>query len=285
MSYYYKYNFISPEATYALVKEEMKSYFDTGAVDDVLFPIYTKKCLDKLGKSSYAINHAILRIEDYSSRLPDGFLAVREAWSCTGEDQSYRLPGAHYNQIIQTSVRLDQPDYHCDVCSACENPEIIRAIYKTTKEVLFTVKRTHLLRPGNISVRNHCTWDCANYGSTSVDMFDIRDNKFITNFSEGVVYLVFYEEQYMENGYQLVPDNVRVLEYIEATLKYKIYEQLCNIVTDETYRQIEAKKAKAEADMYEKQVLAEIEVKKETIHDKARAIKKVRTRHDKYNIR
>ena len=28
MSYYYKYNFISPEPIYATVKEELKSYFD-----------------------------------------------------------------------------------------------------------------------------------------------------------------------------------------------------------------------------------------------------------------
>lgn len=285
MSYYYKYSFTSPEPTYALVKEEMKPYFDTGAVDDVLFPLYTKKCLDKLGKSSYSINHAILRIEDYSSRLPDGFLAVREAWMCTSEEGSYQLPGAVYNQIMKTSIRIDNPDVHCDVCAVCANPEMIRAIYKTTNEVIFSIKRTHLLSPGNISVNDHCTWDCANKGTTSIDTFDIRDNKFITNFREGVVYVVFYEEQYMENGYQLVPDNIRVLEYIEATLKYKIYSQLCDIVPDEQFRRMEAKKEEAKADMYEKQVLAEIEVKKETVDQKVRAIKQVRRRNDKYNIR
>lgn len=47
MSYYYKYTFTSPESIYSLVKEEFKSYFDTGAVDDLLFPTYLDKCLKK----------------------------------------------------------------------------------------------------------------------------------------------------------------------------------------------------------------------------------------------
>jgi hypothetical protein len=40
MSYYYHYNFISPEVVYATVKEEFKSYFDTGAIDDLMLPIW-----------------------------------------------------------------------------------------------------------------------------------------------------------------------------------------------------------------------------------------------------
>ena len=55
MSYYYKYSFISPEPLYATVKEELKSYFDTGAVDDLMFGTWTDKALRKLGKSSYSI--------------------------------------------------------------------------------------------------------------------------------------------------------------------------------------------------------------------------------------
>ena len=55
MSYYYKYNFTSPEIVYSTVKEELKSYFDTGAVDDLMFPTYLDKCLRKLGRATYVI--------------------------------------------------------------------------------------------------------------------------------------------------------------------------------------------------------------------------------------
>ena len=83
MSYYYKYTFTSPESIYSLVKEEFKSYFDTGAVDDLLFPTYLDKCLKKLGRSSYVISEDVIEIDNFQGRLPDNFYAVREAWMLT----------------------------------------------------------------------------------------------------------------------------------------------------------------------------------------------------------
>ena len=40
MSNYYKYNFISPEGIFAIIKEEFKSYYDTAAIDDLMFNTY-----------------------------------------------------------------------------------------------------------------------------------------------------------------------------------------------------------------------------------------------------
>lgn len=284
MSYYYKYNFVSPEPIYALVKLELKSYFDTGAIDDLLFPIYTKDCLEKLGKGSYKILPTILNIEDFTSRLPDGFVAVREAWLCTSEDSSYQAANARYHQITTTSTRLDRPDVYCDVCNECQNPDIVKAIYKVTNEVLFQVKRTHLLKPGNISVIDNCSFDCANIGSSSVDTFDIRDNKFVVNFRQGIVYMSYYVEELTEAGYQLIPDNVRVREFLQEYLKYKMFEILCNSATGEEYKQLESKKLDYERKQAEKQVLAEIEMKKETTYQKQLAIKKLKRRLNKYHI-
>ena len=65
--YYYKYNFISPEPTYALIQEELKSYFDSGAVDSVLFESWTDKCLRKLGKSSYYITSTVLHLDNFEA--------------------------------------------------------------------------------------------------------------------------------------------------------------------------------------------------------------------------
>ena len=97
MAYYYKYNFISPDPVYATVKEELKSYFDTGAVDDLLFPTYLDKCLKKLGRATYVIQETILDVVDFEARLPDNFHAVREAWACTEEQgRPYQTPNSFY---------------------------------------------------------------------------------------------------------------------------------------------------------------------------------------------
>lgn len=285
MSYYYKYKFVSPEPNYALVKEELKSYFDTGAVDDTLFSLYTERCLKKLGRGGYKINEAILTIDDFKSKLPEDFIAVREAWLCTDYDSSFKLPGVQYDQITNTSTRIDSADVYCDPCAECANPAIIKAIYKTTKEVAFTIHRQYLLTPGNISVQDNCSVDCANVGVQSPDSFDIRDNKFVVTCRTGTVYLVYYSEERTDQGYQLIPDNVRIQEYIESYLKFKIFEQLCNQVTDETYNQIERKKDNYDREQSEKQTLAEIEMKKQTSYEKRQASLRTMRRNKRFDIK
>ena len=239
MSYYYKYNFVSPEPVYSIIKEELKSYFDTGAVDDLLFPTYTDKCLKKLGRASYNIQETYLDVEDFEARLPDNFFAAREAWMCAEIPQNpYQTANSFYSQAAdvttiqvtpvtsggQACTNLDCSNSDCD--GSCM-PEIIQAVYKTNNQVARSYTLSHLLKPGNISARRNCDVSYTDYeasssisqsspGSSSLDSFDIRDNKFVTNFRNGVVRLIFYSTEYDGAGNQMIPDNFRVREYVET---------------------------------------------------------------------
>jgi len=251
MSYYYKYNFISPESVYATVKEELKSYFDTGAVDDLLFPTYLDKCLRKLGRSSYVISEEILDISDFQARLPDNFIAVREAWMCTEIPlRPYQDSTSFYSQASsQTTIQISPLTIGGTPCvnAACQDaactgtcmPELIQAVYKTNQSVARGIAKSYLLKPGNISARSNCSveytnaWQFASVapsvheftpGSAGYDSFDIRDNKFVTNFRCGVVHLIFYVTEYDCTGNQMIPDNYRIKEFIETFIKYKVFE-------------------------------------------------------------
>lgn len=279
MSFYYKYNFVSPAPIFALVKEELKGYFDTGAVDDTLFSTYTDQCLKKLGKASYPIAHAMLCIDNYESRLPDDFYGVREAWGCCDYLQTYQLPSALYTQI---STRLDDDSLVCNL--NCESPDVIQAVYKTTNTIAFEWKKTHLLKPGNIYPVCPKDLYCANYDSIADDSYDIRDNKFVTSFSEGKVYIQYYSNQFdCEN--QLVPDGYRIQKFIELFLKEKIFEQLSNQATDDTMKTMEYKYDKAKAKADEAYILADTENKKEDVYRKQRAIKRAQNRFKSFDIR
>jgi len=296
MSYYYKYNFISPESVYSTVKEELKSYFDTGAVDDLLFPTYLDKCLRKLGRTTYVITSQLLYIEDFEARLPDNFYAVREAWLCTEiPGYPYQSANSFYSQAAsQTTIQVSPVTHGGAGCTNidCNNqdctgecmPELIQAVYKTNNQVAVSYHKQYLLKPGNISVKEHCSLDCKNIGASAADSFDIRDNKFVTNFRNGVVYLLFYATEYDNNGNQMIPDNYRILEYVEAFIKYKVFEMLSNQITDETFQQIQSKL------MYYKQlseeafIMADIEIKKQTAYDKQRRIKQDLNRFNMYEL-
>lgn len=284
MSEFFKYEFISPEPTFALIAEELKSYLDIGAIDQLMWPIYLGKCLDRLGRGSYKIVPAVLPIKEFECRLPDDFYRIREAWACSDCTQSIQHPSAVYEQFSSCSTRLDTPDMYCNKCRECESPDIINVIYKTTNTVAFSFRQSHLLKPGNINARNHCGQECLNLNSSSGDTFDIRDNKFVVNFREGTVYCLYYSKELTPEGVEYVPDNLRIKEYIEAYIKARMFEQLSNQITDETYNQIQAKADKYEQKAEEAFQIARVEARMETMYDKHRKILKTLHRHDRYEL-
>ena len=310
MSFYHKYTFISPEPIYATVKEELKSYFDTGAVDDLLFPTYLDKCLKKLGRTTYPIMEVPIFVEDFEARLPDNFYAVKEAWMCGVVPlTSYQDANSFYSQAATHTTIQIQPvtvggvpcDTNCKSteCDPCM-PELVQAVYKTNQETPRAYKQMYLLKPGNISAKQNCDVSYSNnldiYGqenidtdfrnpfSSGIDSFDIRDNKFVTNFRKGVVHLIFYATEYDNTGNQLVPDNYRIREYVEAFLKFKVFETLTNQVNDETFNQLQQKMIYHKQVYEEAYIMADIEMKKQTPWDKQRRIKQDLDRFRKYQI-
>ena len=314
MSYYYKYNFTSPEIVYSTVKEELKSYFDTGAVDDLMFPTYVDKCLRKLGRSSYIISEEVLYLDDFQARLPDNFHAVREAWMCTQVGSlPYQTANSFYSQTDDPTTILiapvttndpgcPNPDCNNPNCDGGCFPNIIRPVYKTNHQTSQSIRREYLLKPGNISARNNCDVDYTNEwsfynqgdnvnslnnftpGESSFDSFDIRDNKFVTNFRNGIVSLIFYSTDYDASGNQLIPDNYRVREFIEAFIKYKVFETLTNQTNDETFQQLQQKLVYYKQLSEEAFIMAYIEVKKQTSWEKQRRIKQDLNRFNMYEL-
>lgn len=313
MSKYYKYDFVSPEPIYAIVKEELKSYFDTGAVDDLLFPVYTNKCMQKLGKSTHAIVPVMLFVEDFKARLPDNFYAIREAWFCTFTERgSYQEGKAFYTQTgdlntIQVSPLLTNGENTCtnpicedDNCSGGCMTNIVQAVYKTIREIpRHAFARKFLLKPGNISFQEQCEYDYnevdALYGTASsagpttpvsgdYDSFDLHDNHFVTTFREGIVEALCYVYDYDNLGNQLVPDNYRIREYLEAFLKYKVFETLTNQTNDETFNQLQQKMLNYKAMADEAYIMAESEIKKQDVFTKQRRLRKHLNKFNKYEL-
>lgn len=312
MSAYYQYKFVSPEPIYALIQEELKSYMDTGAIDNLLFPSYLNKCLNKLGQATYHISEEALSIEDFQARLPDNFYAVREAWMCTEiplrpyQEASSFYSQAHSLETIQISPLTiggspcNNPLCQNDACDGICMPEIIQAVYKTNHQTTRSYKQSYLLKPGNISAKGNCgveynnNWEMFNSQlpstnfnnphSSTYDSFDIRDNKFVTNFRNGIVHLIFYATDYDGEGNQLIPDNYRIKEYIESFIKYKMFEQLTNNINDETFNQLQQKMVYYKQLSDEAFIMADIEIKKQTVYQKQNRIKKTLNRNNMYEL-
>ena len=158
-------------------------------------------------------------------------------------------------------------------------------IYKTTTDETFITKASHLLRPGNVSTLQMCGEGCPNPSSLSADIFDIKDGKFHTNFRTGDVYLRYYSKDFDKANYQLIPDNRKISNYIEAYLKCKVMEKLWNTVTDETFNQMERKYQVYEHKKDEAFASASTEIRKRTIYQQKDAMVRQNNRFNSYRIR
>lgn len=306
MSYFDTYKFISPEPIYAIVKEELKSYFDTGAVDDLMFPIYANKCLEKLGRGMHPILPVTLFVEDFVARLPDNFYAIREAWFCTFINlPSFNDGVSFYSQssdcnTVQISPITTSGTNPCTsvVCpDPCEGAcgETIQAVYKTLRQIPRNCYTRHfLLKPGNISLEpceysynNDSTLhgvSAASPGSATCDSFDIHDNKFVTTFREGLVEVLMYVSDHDDLGNQMIPDNYRIREYIEAFIKFKTFETLTNQTNDETTNQLRQKMIDYKMMADQAYIMAETEIKKQSTQTKKRRIRKRMNSFDKFEL-
>lgn len=277
--HYYKYKFVSPDELYARIKEEMRSYFDTGMVDDLMFPIWTKKCLQKLGRSSLPIHQALLFMDNFEARLPPDFVAPRECWLTTElVGPEIRRPGSFYQQIttvLNKPYDVCNPEVNCDPC----NPDIITVVAKTNTYTSQSIGLSHLLTPGTITVgRDYCNLSgnigYLNHNNSSADTFDIRDGKLVTNFRCGDIFMLYYAVDSDDCRQQLIPENFRIQEFIEAFLKQKLFEQIFNQITDETFNQSQAKYLYYKQLADEAYITAETEIKKKTIYEKVYAIRR-----------
>jgi len=283
MSYYYKHQFISPEPLFIKIKEELRSYFDTGAVDDTLFPIYLNYCLNRLGKSMYPVNNVILNLDGFKSSLPEDFYAVREAWVCGVFEEEAQLAGSTYTNIKTTHFKMDASvtDLQCRPCDTCEYPDIIDVYYKTTNSVIFRYKKQFLLTPGSLYASCPNDLYCANFKAASPYSYEVRDKNFVTTIREGQIYLQYYS---LGDEEQLIPDKLEIKNYIEYYIKARIFEQLWHQNTDETYNQSRDKFLFYDKKTKEALIIALTEEKKEDIYRQNRAIQRTRNRNNKYRI-
>lgn len=276
--------FISPSTYIAQVKEELKSYFATGAIDDLMFPIWISDALGEYRKSKFPIFETLLEIKNHSAELPCDFESAKTVWAChTISSNPILNPGSFYGQIDCRITPFDDKCHECFDDGECTrlNPDYAVTI-KSTGVTWYTYNLSHLLTPATYQTKDRCSSDCDNLHTHCEDTFDIRGNQIFVNFREGKVHMVYYSNDFTDTGDQLVPDDQFTKNYIVNYLKFKVFESLWNTTSDESVNIIERKMAKAQSDMNDARIIAQTEMKKETRQELIERTKREKLRYNKY---
>lgn len=260
MSYYYNYLFVSPEEIFAEVKEELKSYFDTSIVDDVLFPKHTKFCVDKIGLSARPLVTVKLNIKDYEAPLPEDFLKEREVLACY-QCENYCHPSPVSTYVQDTSLS---------------------PVLRNNDPVLHSKFIHQRLLPAGISQQSSCLDGCTT--PLRPDTYVIVAGQIQTGFNIGTIEFTYYQKGYDSNLNNLIPDIVEFKEYLKSYLKYKSFEIIYNNITDETLKQVESKLLFYKQQYDENYIICKCEFMKKTTFQVISSIKKTQNRFNYLEI-
>ena len=297
-------NFISPSHIYARCKEELKSYYNTNAIDDLLFNTYTLDCLAKMENTYLPIQHAVLDMCNYTCDLPCDFRSIREVYmTATYHKGPITSPHVFY---YQTDCRINaQPSGSCSSCvpgyqclppsqtptpvalpDLCGVGDEYIVTHKVMDQVTFSFQVTGMLKPGNYKTLGKMHEHSLSRDCNSLDTFDIVGNKLKTSFRDGTIYLIYYGEPLMtDEGYYMIPNNDPFQKYLYHYLRYMMYVQLVDQSTEDMYKLLKVKRDDEKVDMWDAYINAKNYAVSGDIYDVQKNIIRTYNRNNRFIIR
>lgn len=235
---YQTYNYIPIDTLVAEIKEELSSYFQAGAVSDVMIPTYVNQCLRKLKGIVLKPERVMLFFDDYTSQLPNDFHLLEWAISYSSEAI---LTGA-----IPSTVGFYSKAMTCTGECSEEFQQTCEVFEKITVPTGLGMQTLVMHDPKWIRVyygaKPMCTEDCPNVNINVTETITIQEKgKVVSTFQRGCVHVQYLSKPIDDNGLPMIPEFVEVEEYIKSYVKFKLFEQLMNSVVDETFNQIKYK--------------------------------------------
>lgn len=254
------YDWISADSIIAQLKEELRSYFETGVIDDGMFPMYVDHCLKKVGMTMLETIDEIIPLRNKKAILPEGIVFLNDVLYA-GDEQNIKgnIPGGTnmYNQtttevVLQTDGTLNVPG----------NPEVgstVQVVERTTNRLLNTYDIVTRLRPATLQAKNMCEDSRFKKFYDYPYYYDVNGRILSTNHADGELLIRYKRYRLDDEGYPMIPDHVVMQDLVQFYLRYKIFEQLWNSVTDETYNQMQNKMQYYEQKYNESLIMARTE--------------------------
>jgi len=233
--FYENLQYISSDSLLAEVKQELKSYFESGAISEILIPTFIDQALRKLRVLALKPEEAVLHFQNYQSELPCDFVLLDRAMM--------------YDHQVEWSTGVSAVEGHyyksidCTNCTDCTPKEEVYEEITVASNAGFNLK---LKKPTWIRVyhasKQYCTEGCQNLSVSSEDVLQIYNNsKVSSTFETGCVYIRYFSRPVDDNGIPMIPEILEVEEYIKSYLKFKFFEMLWHSVMDESVNQIVSK--------------------------------------------
>ena len=275
---YENINFISSESIVAEVKQELKFYFEAGAISEVLIPTFIDQSLRKLKVMVLTPEDIICHFVNYKSELPCDFALLDRA--------ALYDSNIEFNSGITTLKGYYYQSSDCTFSGECCNgkTEYFEQIYTSAPGFKISMKLPRPIRIYHGS-KALCTEECAGLYAPGPDIIQIHDNRTLSaSFEEGCIYVRYFARPTDDDGIPKIPEILEVEEYIKSYLKFKFFEMLWHTQLDESAAQIERKFQYYKQDQLSKLQAAFGYLLTKTKQQSADSVVKARNKFVKYHI-
>lgn len=275
---YENINFISSEPLIAEVKQELKSYFEAGAISEVLIPTFVDQALRKLKVMVLSPEEIVVHFVNYKAELPCDFALLDRAALYDSKIE--------FNSGITTLKGYYYQSSSCTFSGECcdNKTEYFEQIFVGAAGFKISMKKPRPIRIYHGS-KSLCTEDCQGLYSPGPDIIQIHENRTMSSsFETGCIYVRYFARPADEDGIPKVPEILEVEEYIKSYLKFKFFEMLWHSQIDESAAQIERKFQYYKQDQYNKLQAAFGYLLTKTKQQSADSVVKARNKFSKYHI-
>jgi len=208
-------NFIPAQDVLNEVRNELRSYFERGVVDDSLLYPVIRSCLSKMGLRVHPSSNIVIPINNYKGCLPDDFHKLSLAIGCfqynicsqnTENPQLYETYEGIHAVLKPSEICVDQ----------CGDDWNIIQKYDT-----FSVnfQEYYPLKVSSSSMP-FCTNSCFNKSTLSQNEIDICGKDIHTNFESGYVYMEYIQNLETLDDL-LIPDFAPIRDWIKTACIHK----------------------------------------------------------------
>ena len=208
-------NYIPAQEVLNEVRNELKTYFERGLVDDSLMYPVIRSCISKMGLRVFPTDQVIIPIQDYKGCLPNDFHKLMLAIGCF--DYKVVSQNTENPQLYETYEEINKavlkPSEICvDQCG--DNWNIIQKF-----DTFTTSWREFYPLQVSASSKPWCANGCLNYQGAQ-NQIDICGSTLTANFPSGYIYLEYIQSLESDEDL-LIPDFAPIRDWIIALCKLK----------------------------------------------------------------
>ena len=277
----YTYQWESPEGIYAEIKLELKSYFDSGAIDDTLFQAYTDTVLSKIGHSMLEEKYDIIELKNYKAFLPE-YIQRLNFVLCISNYKTYTYQSFSKKGSSELKWYLNEDSNSMQNDPICKEVLIFNTETGAESSESFTTFR---LVPVDIQSKalteDHWFKQLFSFDS----WYRVNGRILESNIKDGHLCIQYKTRRITDDGYLMIPAEQKFYDLLSNYIKYKLFELLWHRITDESSNQIQAKLIYYKQQYDESLIIARTEFNSKSYNEQLQSInRRQQSFRRKYNL-